>query len=278
MATEVNIDADLKMFVGGILGESSQANNYEEMAAIAEVLIRQKKARGHATWSAFVKNEKSFAFAFSDGNPRYALVMDSQDADLIGPALPPPAPAVKPAFSPFAPLSFLTPQEDAASKKWTMLMEQGANAEVPLQKPVAIAYKAATDALAGLTSYSNGAYFWDGYDFKTNAKHFKRKAGFKYGNAVHDIFGVPEEKKTYEKYAVIVENGKKDKKLVTADSVYVSSAAIKGTYKKYSTTSTKDAKGKIIKKKVEKTIETGTIFWIMNPDYVKHFNGGKDYI
>lgn len=279
MTDEVKVDADLKIFVGGVLGESSQANNYQEMAAIAEVLIRQKKARGRTTWADFVSKEKSFAFAFSDGNPRYALVMASKDADLTAPA-PPLPPSTKPLSNP-APLwsPYALPTNDAASAQWTMLIEQGTQADAVVQKPVAIAYQAATAALAGLTSFSKNAYFWDGYDFKTNSKHFKRKAGFKYGDPSHDIFGVPAETKTYEKFQVVVENGKKVKKLAgTADSVYVSSAAIKGTYKKVSWSTSKDAKGKTIRKKVERTIETGTVFWVMNPDYVKYFNGGKDYI
>lgn len=231
MSEEIKLDADFKMFIGGILGESSLANSYDEMTAIAEVLIRQRKARGHTTWANFVKKESSFAFAFSDGNPRYALVIATKDS------------------------------------------------EVPTLEPIATAYRAATDATAGGTSFSNQAYFWDGYDFKTNTKHFKRKVGFKYGDPSHDIFGVPEEKKLYEQFKIVVKDGKKTKEVVAkADCVYISSAAIKGEYKKTVTVNQKDKNGKIVKVKVQKKIETGTIFWIMNPDYVKYFNGGKVYI
>ena len=280
MTTPITIDADLKIFVGGVLGESSLANNYQEMAAIAEVLIRQKKARGRTTWADFVSKEKTFAFAFSDGTPRYALVMASKDADFFGTEPIPTQAVTQPATNPFAVSNILGfPKENATSAQWNMLAEQGMQADAVAQKPVAIAYKAATDARAGLTKYSQGAYYWDGYDFKTNAKHFKRRAGFKYGKPSHDIFGVPEEKKTYEKFTVVTEAGKKVKKLAgSADSVYVSVAAIEGQYTKSSTVTTKDAKGKKTSKTVKKTIKTGTIFWINNPDYVKHFNGGKDYI
>lgn len=42
------------------------------------------------------------------------------------------------------------------------------------------------------TDLANGGIWWDGLDFKTNANHPKRLKGFKYGDPVHNIFGVAE--------------------------------------------------------------------------------------
>ena len=40
---------------------------------------------------------------------------------------------------------------------------------------------------------SNGAYWWDGVDFKTNYKHHpKVKDGFRFGDKNHNIFDVEE--------------------------------------------------------------------------------------
>jgi hypothetical protein len=222
------IDNDIKIFVSGVLGESSVANMFEEMAAIAAVLERQRKARGFDTWKKFSTEDTTFAYGFDCERSR--LVMR-------------------------------TPDENIATTE-----------------PIATAYKAVQYVLNGGTDYSKGAYFWDGYDFKTNTKHFRRRQGFKYGNASDNIFNVSENKITQKKIAVVVENEKKTKKEVSADSIWESTTAISGTYEKMAFKNEKDKNGKPHKVKVTKTITTGTIFWKINPDFVKYFRGGKDYI
>lgn len=52
-------------------GEASEWNVFEEMAAIANVLSRQKTSRGHASLGQFMERNKSFAYAATDGNPRF---------------------------------------------------------------------------------------------------------------------------------------------------------------------------------------------------------------
>jgi hypothetical protein len=43
---------------------------------------------------------------------------------------------------------------------------------------------------------SNGAFWWDGLDFKTNyANHPKVRDGFKWGNSSDNIFSVPEKRR-----------------------------------------------------------------------------------
>jgi hypothetical protein len=230
----VTIDEDTKIFIAGVLGESSVRNSLEEMTAIAEVLIRQRKARDRSSWKDFVQNERNFAYAFSNATPRYALVINTKN-------------------------------EDIATKE-----------------PMATAYRAVIAAQGG-SNLSKGAYFWDGLDFKIDAKgqdnktHEKRLKGFKYGNAADNIFDVPEHKINLKKDKVSVVNGKQTKISVSADSVYESTVAYSGTYEKTTFKTVKDKNGKSHQIKVIKTIFTGTIFWKLNPDFVKYFHYGVEY-
>jgi hypothetical protein len=99
---------------------------------------------------------------------------------------------------------------------------------------------------------SNGGFWWDGLDFKTNyANHPKVRDGFKWGDPSHNIFDVPEKRRN-----VIVRwqvKSRKTGKIVDGaergryDSVWVSTAA-----------------------------HGSTIFWVHNPDYLKA-TGGKAY-
>ncbi len=77
---------------------------------------------------------------------------------------------------------------------------------------------------------SNGAFWWDGLDFKTEyATHPKAQIGFKWGDPSHNIFEVPENKRLFIKRWRIV--NKKTGKVVDGaergryDSVWVSTAA-----------------------------------------------------
>ncbi|WP_439683601.1 hypothetical protein MNJPNG_16045 [Cupriavidus oxalaticus] len=53
-------------------GESSTRDQYEEMAALASVMVRQMKARGYSTIDAFTSKDKNFSFVRTDDNARYA--------------------------------------------------------------------------------------------------------------------------------------------------------------------------------------------------------------
>lgn len=222
---------DEKIFISGVLGESSVANIFEEMAAIAAVLDRQRKARGFTTWDAFSTKDSTFAYGFNVAkNARAALVMNAKDSD------------------------------------------------VEKKEPLATAYRAVRHVLDGGPDYSNGAYFWDGNDLKTNyKKHFKVKAGIKFTNAEHNIFDVEDSTKNYEAYFVTVQDGKKVKEKFTEDHVYDSTVAYSGTYTKTKVVMTKNPKGKMVKKNVTIEVKTGTVFWKITPNYVKYFNGGREY-
>lgn len=227
-----HIDLDLKILIGGVLGESSLLNSFEEMAAIAAVLIRQKKSRNRDTWKEFVEKEKSFAFAFSDGNPRYKLLSDSPDRDVVE------------------------------------------------KEPMATAFRAVKHALDGGTDYSNGGYFWDGDDIKSNYNnHFKVKKGIHFSDSSHNIFNIEESHVNYKKYKTIGKGKDKKKELVKeCDWVYESTAAYSGIYiiKKQKTVIGKDKKPHKVVEEIEKF--TGTIFWKMSKDYVEHFNYKKEHL
>ncbi|MGF6959355.1 hypothetical protein [Paraburkholderia youngii] len=99
---------------------------------------------------------------------------------------------------------------------------------------------------------SNGAFWWDGLDFKTRyASRPKVLDGFKWGSPSDNIFGVPEKRREVIKYwrvrnkktGQIVDGGERGR----YDSVWVSTAA-----------------------------HGGTVFWRHNPDYL-NANGAKAY-
>lgn len=110
--------------------------------------------------------------------------------------------------------------------------------EVQISKSpgMSIALKAAENALSGGVDYSNGAFFWDGTDIKTNySKHFKVKHGIKFTDPAHNIYDLKETTiQTISLYKTTKKkvNGKvvTERTLVdSADHVYESTAAHGGT-------------------------------------------------
>jgi hypothetical protein len=135
-------------------------------------------------------------------------------------------------------------------KKLIMASEKDIAADM---NGMALAVDVAKKALANTgTDPSNGAYWWDGVDFKTNyANHPKVKDGFRFTDPAHNIFDVK------EKYIPTTIYWKvRDKK--TGKEV---NSKIRGAFS-YVWESTA-AYGK-------------TIFWIHNVDYLKA-TGGKAY-
>lgn len=63
-------------------GESSPKDDQDEMFALASVLVRQRDARGYKDIMSFARKEKTFAFAVSDGNRRYADMMKASEKDI----------------------------------------------------------------------------------------------------------------------------------------------------------------------------------------------------
>ncbi len=135
-----------RMLAAVAYGEGSTGDVFEELAAIANVLVRQQKARGHASITRFMNQDRTFAFAAHDGNQRYAKLM-----------------------------------ETSVEKIW-------ANAGMQA------AVRGAQNALASSPiDHSNGAYFWDGADIKTNYKaHSKVRDGIKFSKSAHNIYSIDE--------------------------------------------------------------------------------------
>jgi len=178
-------DADLVLLAAVAYGEASTKDVFEEIAAIANVIVRQKDARS-TTMSKLLGPKSTYAFAASDGNARTKLFKNAKAADRL--------------------------------KNAGMLS----------------ALKAAKNALDPKgTDYSNGAYFWDGADIKTNyANHPKVKLGIKFTKDEHNIYKIKESSVNVTTYWQV--QGK-DGKLVNGKErgkytyVYESTAAYGGT-------------------------------------------------
>ncbi|WP_454742662.1 hypothetical protein [Cupriavidus necator] len=126
--------------------------------------------------------------------------------------------------------------------------------EIEKSPSMSDAVKAAKNALSGGKDYSNGAYFWDGADIKSNYKNpFKVKKGIKFMDPSHNIYGIKESTKLVkkEKTTKIKVNGKietRKEELWRYDHIYQSTAAY-----------------------------GGTIFWKQNPDYIRYTHA-KEYL
>lgn len=69
--------------------------------------------------------------------------------------------------------------------------------EIERDTGMSMAVRAAENALKGGVDKSNGAYFWDGVDIKTNYKnHFKVRHGIKFTDPLHNIYDIKESSKT----------------------------------------------------------------------------------
>jgi hypothetical protein len=138
------ISADTRLLAATAYGEGSAEDVYEEMAAIANVLVRQQKARKYTSISAFIKAEKTFAFAAHDGNQRFKK-LNSANA-----------------------------------------------AEIEKDPGMLAALRGAKNALTTApVDYSNGAFFWDGSDIKTNYEnHAKVLGGIHISDPSHNIYDI----------------------------------------------------------------------------------------
>lgn len=195
-------DADVVLLAAVAYGEASAGDVYEEMAAIASVVVRQRTARG-TTLQDLLGAGGTFAYAASDGNPRTAAFRKAKPADRIRNA------------------------------------------------GMASAITAARNALDGDKDFSNGAYFWDGADIKTNfAYHPKVKLSIKFTRPEHNIYKIKATSVDITTHWQI-----KDKDGKTVDG------KVRGHYTHvYESTA---AYG-------------GTIFWKYNADFLKA-TGNKEY-
>lgn len=93
-----------------------------------------------------------------------------------------------------------------------------------------MALEGAKAALEGGADYSNGAYFWDGADIKTNyKKHPKVRAGIKFSKSEHNIYSI--EETSVDKTEYVLDASKKPTSKVRGRYTYVyeSTAGLGGT-------------------------------------------------
>ena len=164
-------------------GESSTANNAEEIGGIAFAVANRCRAWGGKTVTELKVADSNYAYAWNGSNARFNRLMNAK--------------------------------EDAVKKDTGM----------------ALALTWATAALNNTgTDPSNGGFWWDGLDFKTNySNHPKVSDGFKYGDILHNIFNV-EEKKREVIVRWKIKNKKTGKTIDGAergryDAIWVSTAA-----------------------------------------------------
>jgi hypothetical protein len=146
--------------------------------------------------------------------------------------------------------SFVVADGNARFKK----LMKASESEIARDPAMNAAVAAAKNALSGGSDLSNGAYFWDGADIKSNYKnHFKVRQGIRFGESSHNIYSIEESTALVIKTKTTIKKkaGKVvDKTVVEVgryDHVYLSTAA-----------------------------HGGTIFWKFNPDYVQ-LNHAKEY-
>ncbi|QBQ97389.1 hypothetical protein [Paraburkholderia pallida] len=141
---------------------------------------------------------------------------------------------------------------DGSNERFNRLMRTR-ESEIELSPAMRLAVDWARKAIANDgVDPSNSAFWWDGLDFKTNySQHPKVRDGFKWGDATHNIFNVPEKPRhaivhwrvINKKTGQIVDGAERGR----YDSIWISTAA-----------------------------HGSTIFWAHNPDYLQA-TGGKAY-
>ena len=136
--------------------------------------------------------------------------------------------------------------------RYNKLMK-ASEADIQKDAGMRMAVEMATKALENTgPDPSNGAFWWDGVDIKTNyTNHPKVKNGFRFGSSSDNIFAINESEKEVIVYWKVID--KKTKKIVKSKE--------RGRYK-YVWVST-DAHGK-------------TIFWKHDTDFID-VSGSKEY-
>jgi hypothetical protein len=121
------------------------------------------------------------------------------------------------------------------NKRFKRLMVANA-AEIEKSPGMKAAIAAAKNALSGGPDLSDGGYFWDGRDIKTNYKnHFKVRHGIKFAQASHNIYDVPESRKLIILNKTVIKRSqgkiisKETVEVGRYDHVYISTAALGGT-------------------------------------------------
>lgn len=130
--------------------------------------------------------------------------------------------------------------------RYKKLMD-ASEADIKADKGMSFGLDAAKNALANGPDLSNGAYFWDGLDIKTNySGHFKVRHGIKFTKTEHNIYNI----KDSTKLVILTKNVVKKKKGVVISTTVVEVGRYDHIYESTA------AYG-------------GTIFWKQNEEYMK---------
>ncbi len=245
---------EVQLLAAMAYGEASyRFNSYEEMSGIASVLLRQRNARGYSSMQNFVKAEPTFSFVVKDGSPRYAALMalDEKQAETALADIKSRHATTREMIKKLEPETAAetnpkTKQSKLAELEKLKKKNQSQAKQTLDAEAFVTAYKAAHNALDGGTDYSNGAFFWDGADIKTNYKnHFKVRHGIKIMDPSHNIYDLKDSIRLVIINKNVVKKDAAGKKttIVTEvgryDHIYESTAA-----------------------------QGGTIFWKHNPEYM----------
>lgn len=249
---------ELAFLAAGTRGEASPLNVFEEMAAIANVLVRQRDKRGYETMQAFMKAEPTYAYAYKDKGEGFMEVMNTNEADANArrdKTKGELADTEKQIADLKATLGDAHPDKATAAKLKKLEGHiRGLKYKLKGEEGVAMAFAAAKNALEGGKDYSNGAFFWDGNDIRTRyAHHPKVLEGIKIMDEAHNVVRIKDSIKIKIKYknVEITQKGS-NKKVKVKEEV----ARIDHVF--------------------ESTAGYGnTIFWKFNPDYVKNFHASE---
>ena len=114
-------------------------------------------------------------------------------------------------------------------------LQKSTDLEIGKSPAMSAAIKAAENAFADGPDHSNGAYFWDGSDIRSNYKnHSKVRAGIYFSESGHNIYSIDPTDGEYE-LALVVKKKKRgeiiqERKVIgTYPYIYESSAAHGGT-------------------------------------------------
>lgn len=139
-----------------------------------------------------------------------------------------------------------------SNQRYTKMMAAN-EAAIANDPTMGVAIDAAKNALANGPDKSNGAWFWDGADIKSNyTAHPKVRLGIKFTSPKHNIYNVKESTKLVIKYKYAK---KREKNKVTVEKTEV--------YRYDHVYESTEAHG-------------GTIFWKFGADYLTHTHA-KEY-
>lgn len=200
------LDFNTRQLAAVAFGESSVANDSNEIGGIAFAVANRARAWGNKTIQQLFNADPNYAYAITDGNARYNQLMKASEQAI---------------------------EKNAGMK----LALDWAKKALENKEP----------------DPSNGAYWWDGADIKSNySNHPKVKDGIHFGDPEHNIYNIEESSNGEVTIYWKVRNRKTGREV---------NSKIRGSYSHIW---------------VSTAAYGGTIFWKYDSDFLKA-TGGKSY-